>query len=791
MSDLRALRLAAIDAALDHFGQKLDDFCPPGEVLAADSDWAGDVRADAWEEHKHPRDPDGKFASGGGSATFKSYAESAKVDPKTGKPKLQASGFIKHMLMQGTMTVDEIFAELQKEFEYPNNQKPHVKYYWKELKKKGVDVPEIGSKKELEEATQEILEETGVKAEQPPKEEDEEEVTLVAGVDYFEPQHQDTVETLQFFVKYAGETQKKLAAALAEQETEYPGTINSAVYDLKDAVNQDHGPKKVADILAIKPIVSESGDAAMAKDPGVQAFNALLGAVQEAWKKDAQAPKAEPEDELANFQLTPGKPSTAVKTINPHKELYSQKTKNKIDAFYAKMLTHKNDDEVKEADAYLDKLFALSSQGDHKKAYTEVGALEHFGLPDAFMADAGNLTYDVYKDLLKKVDPKYHADLYPSEQVDEPESYQPVEAAKPPPPPPKAAKGELVGTSTKEFHDQLKSYWPSTLPENLTAVKEQDEKIEVALSLDTVEEQKAALAAIEPFGEGSLGMAKKAMDSYLAKVKVDYGVSAEQSGPAKGKTKAAAEPTPKQTVAAKAITALAPRRSNTESWHVDADGKEVRAVLKINTKEIAHDGYAKVTAAYNGSPDNSLSHHVDSAMSAYAAPVWETFTGPQHSAISSYKGSGYTAINNAMLAGTVDKNPEIKKKVNAISAAMKTSRLPADTPVYRGVRCDLKTFTGFDNPEDCIGKCFEHKNFASVSRRLETSQKFGTKVMMKMTLPAGMPAIVLAGGDQSGGEREIILDAKSIFRIDKVEKTHYQDESYMLHVVYLGRREDE
>jgi hypothetical protein len=178
-------------------------------------------------------------------------------------------------------------------------------------------------------------------------------------------------------------------------------------------------------------------------------------------------------------------------------------------------------------------------------------------------------------------------------------------------------------------------------------------------------------------------------------------------------------------------------------------------------------------------------------MDEYANPVWGTFSGPQHAAIKSYKGQGYIAINDAMLADKVDMSPDTKKKINAISAAMKSSRLPADTPVFRGVRCDLKTFTGFDNPEDCIGKCFEHKNFASVSRRVETSQKFGTKTMLKMTLPAGMPAILLPNGDQKYGEREIILDAKSIFRIEKVEKTTYHDESYMLHVVYLGRREDD
>jgi hypothetical protein len=70
MSDLRERRLAAINAALDHLDARFDDLILPGEVARADSDWVGDVRADAadWNEPDHPRDPDGKFASGGGSA---------------------------------------------------------------------------------------------------------------------------------------------------------------------------------------------------------------------------------------------------------------------------------------------------------------------------------------------------------------------------------------------------------------------------------------------------------------------------------------------------------------------------------------------------------------------------------------------------------------------------------------------------------------------------------------------------------------------------------------------------
>jgi hypothetical protein len=1148
MSDLRERRLAAIDAALDHFNARFDDLILPGEVARADSDWAGDVRADAadWNETDHPRDPDGKFASGGGSAAFKAYAASAKIDKKTGKPKLQASGYIKHMLMQGELTVDEIFKELQKEFVYPGNQKPHVKYYHKELKAKGIDVPEIGSKKQLAAATEEVLEESGLKPEQAPKAQpsggetkapakipdadtwgklggklgsnpggkmvdpangqeyyvkqsksddhaknevlasklyalagapavDSELVTtkgklgtatkwhddampidtqsnyakalaadnfavhawlanwdaaglsfdnqamvdgkmttmdvggsllyraqgepkgdkfganvgewesmrdpkvnpqnaeifasmpeeqlkksaqkvaditddqimnmvdefgpgdpgtkaqltqtLIARRDdiakkagvkvtssaapapkkledaetaapknaefegkhdrnpdgtfkkgagdepeepasyYAELLHESTVKNLEFFTKYAPDEQKKLATKLTNTKTEYPGTIGEAVADLKNAVNQDNGPEKIAAIMAVDPIGSDT-DGVMAEDPGVKAFNALLTNVKATWEKDLAAPASK-------------------KTINPHADIYSQSSKDLFDELYLKMLDHKNLDEMDEADKYIDKLHAIASQADHKKAFTEMGTLTHLGLPEEFKSTAGSLTYEIYKDLMKKAAPGDHAKFYGSTPEEPPKETKSA-AAKAMTPPwqgnilgdlgavtdltkevykkfevgydkishlndftnataklsqinsalkgnsqkdiaaalheilplyvtptlgetgkdlnayltglqvdfgqflkkPKAAKGEKVATATKDFHEELKKHWPNTLPANLEAVTAQNDKIEAALSLEDIDEQAAAIAAIEPLGGN--GMAKQAMDSYLAKVKKDYLVDTPSSGPDKGKTTSKDGPaTPKQAKAAKEISKLLPKRSNTESWHLDSEGKEVRAVLRLNTKEIANDGYEKVTAAYGGDLANSLHHAVDSAMDEYANPVWDTFSGPQHAAIQSYKGSGYININQVMLEGSIDKNPGTKKKINAISAAMKTSRLPADTPVFRGVRVDLKTFTGFDNPEDCIGKCFEHKNFASVSRRLQTSEKFGTKTMLKMTLPAGMPAILLPNGDQKYGEREIILDAKSIFRIEKVEKTNYHDESYMLHVVYLGRREDD
>ena len=413
--------------------------------MAADSDWAGDVRADAWEEHKHPRDPDGKFASGGGSATFKSYAESAKVDPKTGKPKLQASGFIKHMLMQGTMTVDEIFAELQKEFDYPNNQKPHVKYYWKELKKKGVDVPEIGSKKELEDATQEILEETGVKAEQEPKEEAVEEVTS-GGVDYTHPLSADAKGNLDFFIKYAGTAQKNLAAALAEVKTEYPSTVAHAVATLKDAVNQDYGPKKVAAILAIEPIASDSDDE-MAKDAGVKGFNALLGAVQEAWKKDAQAAKA-PAPEAPALSSA----GMAISKHSPHmlanapKDLYSSVTNGLHDKLLNDMLAAPagQDAFVKKADDAVTLINSIASQADHAKAYKELGVfkVENLG---PFQKDVTDLAYSSFVDLMKHVEPKDFVEMGYDKKPFEPFTSGAPAAPESPPPKPKAAHGEMVG----------------------------------------------------------------------------------------------------------------------------------------------------------------------------------------------------------------------------------------------------------------------------------------------------------------------------------------------------------
>jgi hypothetical protein len=88
-----------------------------------------------------------------------------------------------------------------------------------------------------------------------------------------------------------------------------------------------------------------------------------------------------------------------------------------------------------------------------------------------------------------------------------------------------------------------------------------------------------------------------------------------------------------------------------------------------------------------------------------------------------------------------------------------------------------------------VGRVFEHKNFCSVSRSLQTAKFFGEKTMLRFTVPAGVNGIVMTG--QNGGEREIVLDSRSMFRVDKVEQavTTYGEAQHIAYVTYLGTRE--
>jgi len=78
---------------------------------------------------------------------------------------------------------------------------------------------------------------------------------------------------------------------------------------------------------------------------------------------------------------------------------------------------------------------------------------------------------------------------------------------------------------------------------------------------------------------------------------------------------------------------------------------------------------------------------------------------------------------------------------------------------------------------------------AGEKRAIEAMRK--TMPDVEMVLPAGTQGLVMKG--QAGGEREIMLNANSVFRIDRVEHIVTgggTSARHVVHVTYMGTRED-
>lgn len=315
-------------------------------------------------------------------------------------------------------------------------------------------------------------------------------------------------------------------------------------------------------------------------------------------------------------------------------------------------------------------------------------------------------------------------------------------------------------------------HWDNLTAENKPKVEKKINEILDALT--SKYEPSVTVAKLQPLA--GAGMSVNAVNSAIEKLKAQHGVSTASVS--------AYTPTTVQEKAVyTALKAVPHYRQDHVNYFEDASGKEVRAVLKTDTRKIQGDHFASVSSAYNEKPENGNTEAVGKAMQGYGHEQYETWTQDQKSALSSYKGSGYHDINKYMRGVGVEyAYSEVIDKVKHIREAMKTSVVPADTPVWRGLDSSLKQLTGFDDPTQAVGRCFVHQNFASVSRSKQVSSGFGTKTLLKFTIPAGANGIVL--GSQNSGEKEIVLPDHAVFRVTKVEGN-------MVHVDYLGSKQDE
>jgi hypothetical protein len=219
-----------------------------------------------------------------------------------------------------------------------------------------------------------------------------------------------------------------------------------------------------------------------------------------------------------------------------------------------------------------------------------------------------------------------------------------------------------------------------------------------------------------------------------------------------------------------------------ENIAFEVDGRKI--LYKRDTGKIPADWYEKVTSAYADGAE-PLSNDVDAAMSGYANAVDLMLTKDEDSAVWNYKGSGYDEIRKRLLGKKKNVNDAVEKNISDLKSAINKTALPADTVLYRGFRASLKKIAGIDLA-DAVGKSFVHKNFASFSRDDEVAAEFGGSTMMKVTIKAGTPALVL--GEQNGGEREVLIDCNSVFKIDKIKKVGSRN---VIFVTYLGTSVDE
>lgn len=116
------------------------------------------------------------------------------------------------------------------------------------------------------------------------------------------------------------------------------------------------------------------------------------------------------------------------------------------------------------------------------------------------------------------------------------------------------------------------------------------------------------------------------------------------------------------------------------------------------------------------------------------------------SAVSNYRGSGYTEINGALRRG--DAGGYLASTVAAIDEAMAISQLPKAVGVHRGIREPTRVFGASWNDVDVTGLEWEEKGYSSTTVDPRVAESFaaggGGRLMMRVVLPPGTRALRLS-----------------------------------------------
>ena len=155
-----------------------------------------------------------------------------------------------------------------------------------------------------------------------------------------------------------------------------------------------------------------------------------------------------------------------------------------------------------------------------------------------------------------------------------------------------------------------------------------------------------------------------------------------------------------------------------------------------------------------------------------------TLTGTQKSAVVSYTGSAYEAMNDYLRAnGAYDASDRTKQLIKQCQAALKKASLPEEVIVRRGSGYNMLKELGLDiseaNKDKLVGGIVQDLGFLSTSP--DPSGGFSSGIEYVIKIPEGSQAMYVAPISQFHSERELLVNCGGKFMVDDVEFDRYGD----------------
>ena len=155
-----------------------------------------------------------------------------------------------------------------------------------------------------------------------------------------------------------------------------------------------------------------------------------------------------------------------------------------------------------------------------------------------------------------------------------------------------------------------------------------------------------------------------------------------------------------------------------------------------------------------------------------------TLTGTQKSAVVSYTGSVYEAMNDYLRTKGIYGAPDrTKQLIRQCRAALKKASIPEEVIVRRGSGYNMLKELGIDiseaNKDKLIGGIVQDFGFLSTSP--DPSGGFSSSIEYIIKIPKGSQAMYVAPISQFPSERELLVNCGGKFMVDDVEFDSYGD----------------